>query len=202
MWFPGKNSGYQACTTSPLTSWPILLALVKVEGPEVNYRKVLLLSSKCIVWTNNSMALLHNSVRSTRLLVRWESVHTYRNSPTETECMSVWCTCSCVESCTHVWRPEVDVRCFPPSLSTLIFWDCLSLNQKLANSVNKPRDPPFSASSILRSLVHTTAPTFYLGSGGRIQPPMSIRQTTSMWTKSLFLEDTSLYLFWNSRNHV
>lgn len=60
--FLGRNSGYQACTTSPLTCWPILLALVKVKGPELKYRKMLLLSSKCIVWTNNSMALLHNSV--------------------------------------------------------------------------------------------------------------------------------------------
>lgn len=83
------------------------------------------------------------------------------------------CECACVR-CTHVFphvrvHMEVNGRCLPRLLSTLIF-ETWSLAEPGANQIGKnswpvsSRDPPVSASPELELQVHGTVPRFYVGS--------------------------------------
>lgn len=83
------------------------------------------------------------------------------------------CECACVR-CTHVFphvrvHVEVNGRCLPRLLSTLIF-ETWSLAEPGANQIGKnswpvsSQDPPVSASPELELQVHGTVPRFYVGS--------------------------------------
>lgn len=84
------------------------------------------------------------------------------------------CTCVCRCMCVCPWRPEDNLGCCSPEITTLVFEMGVTISHWELGLPMNSRDPPVSISSALGLQVHATSPGFIIGSGAQTQVLMLV----------------------------